>query len=462
MAKEVLLRLRSRALPILPFVLIAALFAAGDVLAVRQARESRSEARQLVENMLASVQLVTRMSHDIEHKHLLLNEHILENDPQEMAKLEGEMGATDADYAAAAREYRPLVTLPGEADEWQHLQSETAALAEPVRQELALARENRDGEALRALLALKGRFAAIDDSAATLVTINRKGAEDTVERVREMQRSSAGLLQTFGLFGMGLSLAVGSVTTGLLRRRQMRAQRYSAMLEERNRDLDAFAGRVAHDLRGPLSTMTLAASQVARGAPGESGSAGVLQRTAGRMEGIVGDLLALARIGQSTTDAICDPSSAAAQVREALGPREPEEGVTLRVDVAPARVRCTESFLHQVLFNLVDNAIKYRRPDVTTVVEIRGRPCDRSYELCVSDNGEGMSTEDAHRAFEPLFRAQRTRQRPGSGLGLSIVKRVVEASGGTITVDSQLGQGTTFRTRLPLAGEAPPDAGAPR
>ena len=76
------------------------------------------------------------------------------------------------------------------------------------------------------------------------------------------------------------------------------------------------------------------------------------------------------------------------------------------------------------------------------------------------DNGVGMSPEDARRVFEPFFRAQRVQERPGTGLGLSIVKRVIEGSGGAVTVDSRLGEGTTFRAKLPLAGEVPPEAPA--
>jgi signal transduction histidine kinase len=82
-------------------------------------------------------------------------------------------------------------------------------------------------------------------------------------------------------------------------------------------------------------------------------------------------------------------------------------------------------------------------------VEISGRPVDDRYDLRVSDNGMGMSKDDAGRVFEPFYRSPSTQDLPGTGLGLSIVKRVVQASGGTLAVETELGQGSTFIVRLP-------------
>jgi signal transduction histidine kinase len=261
-------------------------------------------------------------------------------------------------------------------------------------------------------------------------------------------------MRMLGLSGIVLSLAIGALTTRLLRRRQASIERYSARLEERNRDLDAFAGRVAHDLRGPLGTVSLGVQRIARLVPAETSIVGIIRRTLARMDAILAGLLALSR-SESVPDAVCDPATAAAQVTAELAPRAQEEHVVMRVEVEPGKVRCPEPLLHQALFNLAENAIKYRRADTPAAIEIEGRAHDDAYELSVRDNGMGMSREDARRAFEPFFRAQGVQERPGSGLGLSIVKRVIESSGGTITVDSQLGKGTTFRTRLRLADQGP-------
>jgi signal transduction histidine kinase len=124
----------------------------------------------------------------------------------------------------------------------------------------------------------------------------------------------------------------------------------------------------------------------------------------------------------------------------------------LRMQIEPARVPCSEGLLREVLWNLGENAVKYRRPEVPLKLEMIGQATHQHYELRVSDNGAGMSSNDARQAFDPLFRGEQTRSAtPGTGLGLAIVKRIVEAGGGTVTVDSHAGQGTLFVVRLPLA-----------
>jgi signal transduction histidine kinase len=104
-----------------------------------------------------------------------------------------------------------------------------------------------------------------------------------------------------------------------------------------------------------------------------------------------------------------------------------------------------------VVWNLADNAMKYRRTDVPPHVEISGRTYGRTYELAVRDNGIGISHEEAKMVFEPFFRASSGKSEPGTGLGLSIVKRAIEASGGKISVTSEPGSGSEFVARLPIA-----------
>jgi signal transduction histidine kinase len=84
-------------------------------------------------------------------------------------------------------------------------------------------------------------------------------------------------------------------------------------------------------------------------------------------------------------------------------------------------------------------------------VEIRGRVVPHAYEFNISDNGSGMSATEVQHVFDAFYRGEQAQSTPGTGLGLSIVKRVVEASGGSISVHSVPGRGTTFKIILPLA-----------
>jgi signal transduction histidine kinase len=171
------------------------------------------------------------------------------------------------------------------------------------------------------------------------------------------------------------------------------------------------------------------------------------------MEALVEDLLALARI-ETQTHGRCDPAVVVAEIEGDFASRlEAEKGV-LRVSVSHAEVSCSEGLLRQAVANLVENAVKYHRAEAAPEVDISGSSCDSAYDLRVSDNGVGMSQEEAARVFEPFYRSPRTQDLPGTGLGLSIVSRVAEASGGRLSVETKLGQGSTFVVHLPLAGSS--------
>jgi signal transduction histidine kinase len=268
--------------------------------------------------------------------------------------------------------------------------------------------------------------------------------------MRAQQRAAQIYFLLLTVAGIALAFVIAMWTTTLVAQRQEQMLQMAQMLADRNRELDAFAGRVAHDLRGPLTTVGLAATHLAKLAPGDDATAKALRNGVQRMDRMIEDLLALSRIGLRDPGATSEPNAIARSVVDDLGERARTEGATLNVEVKPATLRCSEGLLRQALSNLTDNALKYRRTEIPTTVEIRGEPNESVYRLSVSDNGMGMSDDDLHRIFEPFFRSPSSRDRPGTGLGLSIVKRAMEACGGTVSVTSTLGVGTTFTIELPL------------
>jgi signal transduction histidine kinase len=194
-----------------------------------------------------------------------------------------------------------------------------------------------------------------------------------------------------------------------------------------------------------------AASRLEQRMPGEQGSIAILHRAVGRMERLIDDLLTLSRLEAAPPDSVCDPAEAVAEVQEDMAARLRDGDAKLNVHVDSAPVRCAPGLLRQAIFNLADNAMKYRRPEVPLEVDVDGRRVDGRYELCVRDNGLGMSPEQARQAFDPFYRALEVRDKPGTGLGLSIVKRIAESAGGTVRVDSELGKGTELVVILPMA-----------
>lgn len=440
---------RSKPLLLLAFLVIAGVFITADWAVVYRLRNIERGTHAIVESMLASVEQVSRMGRDVARERRFIDAHILENEPARMTSIELEIVDVQADFDKTATAYQFLATLPGEKATWERLEASEKSMAIPIQELMKLSRQNEDAQARDALHLLQPRFDEITDDVDELIQINRQGAEHQVQLVTQLQRSVTRLQTLLSVAGILMTSMVGWWAVRLVGQREEQLVENSAMLEARNRDLDAFAGRVAHDLRNPLNTINLAAIKLAHQVPTGDETAAILHRGVSRMDALIQDMLTLSRAGSQGGD-VCDPAKAVAGVCEDLSLRLKNDGGTMHVNVVPARVRGNEGLLRQALWNLVDNAVKYRRPDVAVQVELAGRMERHNYELRVSDNGIGMAPDESRKAFEPLYRAPGSRQVTGTGLGLSIVKRVIEASGGSVSVHSKLGQGTTFVINLPI------------
>jgi signal transduction histidine kinase len=417
------------------FGAIAALFVAVGVASLWRASAVRTQTRLLVGDMLESVELVARLSRDVGRQRRLIDSHIFVRDPAEMRRLEKDLAEARADYAQAAARYSAMPQPPWEEALWQRLQAEVDAMDPSVERALALSRVNRNEEAQGVMATLLPRYFAIDDLVSALIRTNADDAERTLRQVEHLQRTTLWTLGLVALAGILVSVMLGVAVT-------RRVEQQALLLEAQNRELDAFAGRVAHDLRSPLTTLQLAA-----GMPPERAHA-MRARGIERMKTIIDDLLALSRA--EAMSGACDPAETAAQLRDEISPRLEQVGARLTVEVEPAQVQCAAGLLRQVLWNLVDNAVKYRRDDVTPEVAIEGHVRNGRYDLVVRDNGVGMSADEARRAFEPFYRG-RVGAIPGTGLGLALVKRVLEAAGGEVAIESQPGHGTTFLIQVPRA-----------
>lgn len=126
-----------------------------------------------------------------------------------------------------------------------------------------------------------------------------------------------------------------------------------------------------------------------------------------------------------------------------------QKNLRLVIDVSDVIIQANEDELIEVLVILLDNAIKYS--PAKSLVGITSRKHGNMVVLSVVDQGQGIANEDLPHIFERFYRADKSRSQDGYGLGLSIAQKVVESHGGTLTVQSTVGQGTTFILRLPLA-----------
>ncbi len=201
--------------------------------------------------------------------------------------------------------------------------------------------------------------------------------------------------------------------------------------------------------------------------PGDPSERGLraIERAAGRINAMVQDLLALAKVDNPDRPRHEVDVDLAALVRDVLDSVSTEatgSGVTLDLSVAdaPLLVRGDPGELEDLVCNLVSNAIKYSAPGgaVTASVAPTVEEGDAYAELRVADLGIGIADEDLGRLYEEFFRSPRpeVRRRPGTGLGLTVVDRVVGRHEGRIEVESELGRGTTFRVLLPALESAAP------
>jgi two-component system phosphate regulon sensor histidine kinase PhoR len=217
-----------------------------------------------------------------------------------------------------------------------------------------------------------------------------------------------------------------------------------------------FIVNASHELRTPLAAI-LGATETLEESPGKINafSLEILKRHAERLRAIVEDLLKLAEIeekGYRLERVAVDPGELVGNVARILAPRLKEKGLALRVEAPEGmpRLNADPFLLEQMLLNLVDNAIKYtERGEI--VISLAADARDGL--LVVRDTGAGIPAEHLPRIFERFYVVDKSRSRRvgGTGLGLSIVKHIVQLHGGTISVASEVGRGTTFTVRLPLA-----------
>ena len=183
----------------------------------------------------------------------------------------------------------------------------------------------------------------------------------------------------------------------------------------------------------------------------------IIEREVRRLTGLTSNLLLLSRL-ESGVPLRLEPTNIGVVVEEAVSGLirlAQAKAIKLSIQSPPRlhRIPADRDRIKQVFINLLDNAIKYC-PEGSEV-QVRLQTDRESIIVEVADNGPGIPEEDLPHVFEKMYRVEkeRTRAAEGSGLGLSIVKRIVELHGGQIAVESTVGEGTTFTVRLPL-GEA--------
>lgn len=237
-----------------------------------------------------------------------------------------------------------------------------------------------------------------------------------------------------------------------------------AQLETRNRELDQFAYIVSHDLKAPLRGL----ESVSRWIEEDYGQTDVpphireflalMRGRVHRMENLISGILALSRVGRAAEST--EPVAVRDLLAEILEDLTPPAGLQVQLPTELPTLRTSRTALRQVLQNLLSNAIKYHPHPETGNITVTWRQAPAHHVFTITDDGAGIAPEYHERIFQ-IFQTLNERDSVEStGVGLTIVRKIVERHGGTVSVASAEGRGAAFtftwlREALPAAAGEP-------
>ncbi len=390
----------------------------------------------------------------------------LSESPEEFARHAGRIAGNEA-RLQASMDAIPATLDPVSRSRWERLKPQIERLQRVYADAAAAIRTDRP---VRAAELVRQELPVATGVHDTLDDLERTHREAVLAELRSVHRSASSMaIVEIGLAGVFLLGMIGifAVMLRLLQRQKRRLAEYTACLESANADLDAFAGRVAHDLRNALGPLVLGSSLLQQ-ASGDGAlvlkAADRIDRASRRAIAIVDALLALSRAARAAeTGESGAVRPAVTNVLEELAPLAARLDASIEVEELPdVHVRCSPGLLHIVLANLCGNAVKYLDGQPERRVRISAHAEGSSCRIVVEDTGPGIPADAREKIFEPFYRVAGTRA-PGSGIGLATVRRIVDARGGRVAVEPAAGRtGARFQVWLPLAppsADPPPDAG---
>jgi diguanylate cyclase len=237
---------------------------------------------------------------------------------------------------------------------------------------------------------------------------------------------------------------------------ESRVEQRTAELFRANKELEAFSYSVSHDLRAPLRAIDgfsfMLMDQYSSSVDEEGKRLfNVIRTSIQKMNLLIDGLLMLSRIGriEPTRQEIHMRDEAIAAFNEIV-PSEQRDHIQLIVDLIPS-LKSGDILLRQVWVNLISNAVKYTEQSVQPVIHIGATTDKNSATYFVKDNGAGFDQANVDKLFGIFQRLHSASQFPGIGIGLSIVKRIIERQGGTVWAEGRENEGATFYFSLPIS-----------
>ena len=241
---------------------------------------------------------------------------------------------------------------------------------------------------------------------------------------------------------------------------EQRVKSRTSQLEAANKDLEGFSYSVSHDLRTPLRAIDNFSALLLEQYSDRLDEEGqrllkTVRRNADRLAQLIHDMLEFSRAGaREVTPARVDVTALARQTLDELLPAASPRRFDIRIGDLPAAL-ADHAMLLQALRNLLSNAIKFTGGREVAVIEIRGLAGESENVYSIRDNGAGFNPAYSNKLFGVCQRLHGTDEFPGSGIGLAIVKRVINKLGGRVWADSAPDHGATFHFSLPRACSPP-------
>ncbi len=455
-----------------------------SVLLIKQAQDdARRVTRSLqIMNAVSQIQILTRRAESGQRGYLLTS------DPRYIYNYDVSRAAVGPAFAslmqlveAEPQRVAQVTALRPLAEQKMAELDETLALqrAGRIEEALAIVKGNVGEEIQRQLVDGLVRIKREEDQALQSYLASSRASGYWLMLV-----NAAGVPAVLGLAALAIGLARHS-TTGLRTAQrelesvnlglEQRVAERTTDLKEANDEIQGFAYIVSHDLRSPLVNIMgftseldalrgdiftrLAALRESAGAPESPAdlamkadfeeALGFIKASTNKMDRLIHAILTLSREGRkSFAVEEVDMGTLVEQIAASMAHQLMARDARITIGVLP-RLTSDRLALEQIFTNLIDNAVKYMKDGVAGRIEISAATTPGFVTFSVADNGRGIDEKDRGRVFE-LFRRSGRQDRPGEGIGLAHVRALVRRMGGVISLESRLGEGSTFKVTLPL------------
>jgi len=442
-------RTSARAL-VVSFAAVAATFTLATAIAQVASLEIRSAAQGITANSSPTISSLSSMRSTMRQLEIDVYEFIDNCEVRRCGEIPRRIEALRHVLMADWEAYQKIPAFPGERDTWPLIDRDLRVLdADLTRVFEALARaDSREAEELF-FKSLKPMFDRLDEAVSHIIQSDHADGLALASKIEVLAHRSVILSVILDVLSIALTAVAAALAIRLVRRHEL-------SLSRRAEELDKFAGRVAHDVLGPLWTTTAALHVAQRGVDDRQrkNALELGQRSVELVQQLVKGLLEFARSGaQPIPDASADLRAVVSAVVDNLRPTAEHSAVELQVGPSvTGDVACSRGVLTSVIENLVENAIKHMGESQVRRVLVRAGSAEvqGAMRIEIEDTGPGISAPLRGHLFEPFVRGS-TKGPPGFGLGLATVKRIVTGHKGRLGFMSAPGGGTVFWVELPQA-----------